>query len=122
MQKEIFVLKVSLQQKDLDIKNLNNLLEVKEETISENKSLIEEHGMEVHPLNEGNQTKNKNEIGVITEAEKEDSIATFMERINLKDENDKISEELRSFLKVKSKDDHVGMMKSKEEEIVMLKK
>ena len=47
----------SLQQKDLDIKSLNNLLEVKEGLISENKSSFEEHGMEVHPLNEGNQTK-----------------------------------------------------------------
>ena len=70
LQKEILILKVSLQQKDLDIKSLNNLLEVKEEIISENKSSFEEHGMEVHPLNEGNQTKNKNEIEEITKAEK----------------------------------------------------
>ena len=140
LQKEILILKVSLQQKDLDIKSLNNLLEVKEEIISENKSSFEEHGMEVHPLNEGNQTKNKNEIEEITKAEKEDIIINFEERIrneedinkksqteiiNLKVENDKIKEELRNAIEnaeVISKDDKVRMIKSKEEEIEKLKK
>merc|ERR1712106_64312 len=36
MQKEILVLKVAIQQKDMDIKSLNELLEIKEEIISEN--------------------------------------------------------------------------------------
>merc|ERR1711892_1065765 len=35
-QKEILVLKVAIQQKDMDIKSLNELLEIKEEIISEN--------------------------------------------------------------------------------------
>ena len=36
MQKEVLVLKVAIQQKDMDIKSQNDLLSLKEEIISEN--------------------------------------------------------------------------------------
>ena len=102
MQKEILILKVSLQQKDLDIKSLNNLLVVKEEIISRNKSSIEEHSMEVHPLNEGNQTTNKNEIEVITKAEKENTIKAFEESIRNEEEINKKSQTKIINLKVEN--------------------
>ena len=50
LQKEILVLKVSLQQKDLDIKSLNELIERKEKIMSQNDSTIEMYVEEVNKL------------------------------------------------------------------------
>merc|ERR1712038_1340674 len=50
LQKEILVMKVQDQQKDLDIKCLQELVDAKDETLRENAALIEEHESEITRL------------------------------------------------------------------------
>jgi hypothetical protein len=50
LQKEVLVLKVSLQQKDSNIRSLNELLRRKDEIIYQNDSTVEEYAEEVNQL------------------------------------------------------------------------
>jgi len=137
LQKETLALKMSLQQKDLDIKSLHDLINRKEEIINQNDSAIEQYIEEVNNLrkqntdkNLENDTKDNNlktikELQVKINAEQESHKQTESELIHLKLE----LESLRSG--IKSKDDKPieesvqegkSLMKAKDEEIERLRK
>jgi len=139
LQKEILVLKVSLQQKDLDIKSLNELIKRKEDIISQNDSTIELYVEEVNQLKkefeEGRKTFQSNNEANVTEAseeivhnlekkvlhEQEAHKQTEAELIKIKMEFDDFKHEAGSKTST-HKGAEASVIKSKDEEIERLKK
>ena len=139
LQKEILVLKVSLQQKDLDIKSLNELIKRKEDIISQNDSTIELYVEEVNQLKkefeEARKTFQSNNEANVTEAseeivhnlekkvlhEQEAHKQTEAELIKIKMEFDDFKHEAGSKTST-HKGAEASVIKSKDEEIERLKK
>ena len=125
LQKEVHVLKVAIQQKDMDIKSLNDLLSLKEEIISENalahtpeknkignkQDSVEDKEQTIQNL----QQKIMNEQDINDQSE-EEIIQLRIEIENLKREieNDSGSNEI-------STDQQTALLKTKDEEIYKLK-
>eukprot|EP00092_Neocalanus_flemingeri_P053279 GFUD01062570.1.p1 GENE.GFUD01062570.1~~GFUD01062570.1.p1 ORF type:complete len:852 (+),score=326.90 GFUD01062570.1:43-2598(+) len=135
LQKEMLVLKVSLQQKDSDIKSLNELLDRKEEIISQNNSAIEQYVEEVNLLKTqdiGKKESVENEIvekvqnlqqKIVNEQEINKQIEDKI--LKLRIELDSVKQELitsKENNKDLPKSNETKLLKSKDEEIEGLKK
>ena len=143
LQKEMLVLKVSLQQKDSDIKSLNELIERKEDIISQNDSTIELYLEELNQLKRENEKSKeaKGNEGKTTDSDtNEKIIQSLQQKIVHEQETHKQTEDELIKLKIdfeNSKQDlgtpaereesvpkgsQASLMKSKDEEIERLKK
>jgi len=143
LQKEMLVLKVSLQQKDLDIKSLNELLVRKAGIITQNDSAIEQYVEEVNLLKKSSNGENEKieaRQQPLASEENEKIIKNLQQKIvneqeinkqsedeiiNLKIELDNIKQEsiiIASQEKANPKEDQIKLLKSKDEEIDKLKK
>jgi len=137
LQKETLALKMSLQQKDLDIKSLHDLINRKEEIINQNDSAIEQYIEEVNNLRKQNTDKNlendtkDNNLETVKElqdkinAEQESHKQTESELINLKLELESLRTGIKSNADEpieESVEEGKSLMKVKDEEIERLRK
>jgi len=99
LQKEILVMKVQSQQKDLDIKCLQEMADNKDETIRENSAKIYEHASEISRLKTELETnvesKDETVNGTDIVKERDEKIAELQQKVmNEQEANKQIEEEL----------------------------
>jgi len=128
LQKEALVLKVAVQQKEMDIKSLNELIQNQESIISKNDSAIEQYISEVNELKK---TLNEDKTKESKSSENFELLESLKEKLEneqkahtkVQDELSSLRIELESFKKDNptTNESKGSLLKSYEEEIVKLK-
>ena len=125
LQKEVLVLKVAIQQKEMDIKSLNDLLSIKEEIISEhnlaNTSKQNKIGNKQDSVEDKEQTIQNLQQKIMNEQEINDQSEEEIIQLRIEIENFKREIENNSGSNEISTDQQTTLLKTKDEEIDKLK-
>lgn len=121
LQKETWVLKVAIQQKDLDIKSLNELLAIKEKTIEQYNATVKDDTNQLKKTGKSTPTDKKEKIRIrmINKLEKNDQAENETFQLNI--ELDNLKKEYEEDRKYDlSKDEHIKLLKLKDLKLVKL--